>query len=467
MADLFSILSTGAASLAAQRAAAATASNNLENANTPGYARQVAVLTETDPSQTVGGVSLGTGASVQTVQQLRDRFVEAQLPAAYGQASSSSVTADALESVHALDPAATGGLGDAISGFYDAFRQLSQNAGDPSMRQQALAAASSLARSFQATRGGVESARAGLDAQLSADVDEVNTQAATVARLNDEIRAAQASGAQPNDLLDARQKAVDRLEQLTGATPVATANGDVQLALAGGAALVTGDQAATLSAVADPANGGHLALRLAPPGGAPAALPAVGGELGGILSARDGALETAVGQIDQLAWDLGSAVNAVHAAGYGLDGVSGRPLFDLGSGPAGAAASIAVSSAVASNPSALAAASSAATVPGDGAGALALVGTETAALSGGLDAASTLSRITAQFGSAAQSARTIADHDGAMKDQLDQLRQSASGVSIDDELIQMQQAQQAYQAVLKVIQTSNDMFDTLMQIKPT
>ena len=469
MADLFSILSSGSASLAAQRAAAATASNNLENANTPGYARQRAVIEETLPSQSIGSGWVGSGATVQTVQQVRDRFLEAQLPAAYGQASGSSVAADSLEAVHALDPAATGGLGDAISAFYGAFRQLSQNAGDPGLRQQAVAAAGSLARSFQATRGGIEQARSGLDARLSGDVGEVNAQAATVARLNGEIRAARASGGgEPNDLLDARQKAVDRLAELTGATPVASDGGDVALCVAGGAALVSGDRAATLSAVADPANDGHLALRLAPPGGAPAALPAAGGELGGILDARDGALRDGVAAVDQLAWDLGGAVNAVHAAGSGLDGVSGRPLFDLGAPPAGAAgaaARIAVTSAVASDPRALATASSAATLPGDGANALALVGTETSALTGGLDAASTLSQITARFGSATASARTVADHDSAMRDHLDQLRQSASGVSIDDELVAMQQSQRAYEAVMKVIQASSDMFDVLMQLK--
>ena len=53
---------------------------------------------------------------------------------------------------------------------------------------------------------------------------------------------ARASGGAPNDLLDVRQKAVDRLAELTGAVPVPTNTGDVSLFLSGGAALVSGDE---------------------------------------------------------------------------------------------------------------------------------------------------------------------------------------------------------------------------------
>lgn len=469
MSDLLAILTQGAASLAAQRAAAATASHNLQNANTPGYARQRAVLATTLPADRTGSAWIGRGALLQTVSQARDRFLEAQIPAQLGQAARSSSTAAALGSVSALDPAAAGGLQDSLSRFYGALRAAAQSPADSGLRQAAVSASRSLALSFQRTRSGLEAARSGLDAGLAGTVVEVNDLARQVADLNGQIRTARTGGGEPNDLLDARQKAVDRLAELTGVAPVPTSEGDVSLFLPGGSALVSGLQASTLATQADPANDGHLAVRLRGPNGTAQAFTGLGGELGGALDARDGALRSAVAGVDALAWDLAATVNAVHQAGYGLDGTTGDALFDPGATQAGAAARLTVAAALLADPRRLAAAgvatSPSSAAPGDTTNLQALIATERTALSNGLDAFAGLAKLTSDFGAAASSASALADHDLAMKDNLVQLRESVSGVSVDEELIELQKAQKAFEAISKVIQTSSEMFDTLLQLK--
>ena len=462
MADLFRILSTGASSLAAQTAAAATAAHNLQNVNTPGYARQRVTIEATLPAELVGNAYLGRGATLGQVTQARDRFLEAQLPAAFGNSAGSTAASDVLGAVEALDPQATGGLGDAISGFYTALSQLSQNPSDPSLRQAAVGAARSLALSFQATRRGLEDARTGVDQRLVGDVSETNDLASQVASLNGQIRAARAGGAgEPNDLLDARQKAVDRLAELTGATPVPTSEGDVSLFLAGGTPLVTSMKASVLSAQADPANGGHQSVRIETGGVTQGVTP--GGELGGLLSARDGALRSAVSGLDGFAWDLAGAVNAVHQAGVDLDGNPGQALFQVSSA-AGAAGQLAVNAAVVADSDLLATRQ-----PGGGTGdssnALALLATQSAALSGGLDSSATLSQVTSAFGAAARTASASADADAALKGHLVTMRESTSGVSTDDELVEMQKAQRAYEGIARVITVTSSMFDTLLAIK--
>jgi flagellar hook-associated protein 1 FlgK len=469
MSDLLAILSQGAASLAAQQAAAATASHNLQNANTPGYARQRAVLEATLPAEFDGNAWLGRGANLQTVTQARDRFLEAQIPAQLGQSSFSSASSSVLGAVSALDPQAAGGLGSALTGFYGAFRALAQNPSDPGLRQAAVLASRTLALTFQSTRADLEAARAGVDAQLTGSVAEVNGLAKQVADLNGQVRASRALGAEPNDLLDARQKAVDRLAELTGVAPVATSDGDVSLFLPGGSALVSGSQASSLSTLSDPANSGHLAVRLVGPSGGAQATTGLGGELGGALAARDGALQAAVTGVDTLAWDLAGQVNAVHQAGYGLDGSHLDDLFVRGATLAGAASRIAVNAAILADPRRLAAATTATSptsaAPGDATNLQRLIGTESATLSNGLDATAGLAKITSDFGSAAATASALAEHDLGMKDNLVKLRESVSGVSIDEEMIALQQAQRGYQAITRVIQTSSDMFDTLLSLK--
>jgi flagellar hook-associated protein 1 FlgK len=468
MSDLLSIMSAASSSLAAQRAVTATAGHNLDNVNTPGYARQRAELATVLPAEQVNGAYIGRGATMETVSQARDRFLEAQLPAAIGSAAHSAEESAALSSVSALNPSATGGLASSLSSFFTQLRALSQNAGDAGLRLTTVSSAKNLARAFNQTRGALESARSGLDQTISGHLPEVNTLAQNVADLNRQIRAARASGGQPNDLLDARQNALDRLSELTGASQVPSSEG-VNVVLGAGVGLVTGDTAATLAVAPDVANAGHVAVSLTWKGASPTTLAgsAFGGTIGGALSARDGALATAVSQLDTLAYDFASAVNTVHQSGYGLDGGSGRDLFTVGGTSDGAARDIVVSAEVLADPGALAAASSPTSVPGDSQNLLALIATESQALSSGSDAAGTLSAITAGFGAAAQRASAASDQDAAVKKSFTDLRQSVSGVSSDEELIAMQAAQRAYEAIAKVIQTSNEMMQTLLSIKTT
>jgi flagellar hook-associated protein 1 FlgK len=467
--DLLSILSSSGTSLAAHRAAVAVASHNIDNASTPGYARQQADLVAVAAGDAGSGGFIGSGVRLANVTQVRDRFLESQIPASLAGASRSSAEAGALEAVAVLDPQASGGLGDALSNFYSSLRALNQNAGSITLRQAATSSARSLTLAFRQTAGSLEQARSGLDAQIQGRIVDVNQLAQEVAGLNGAIRSARATGAEPNDLLDARQKALDRLAEITGAVPVPDGSGDVSVTLGGGVALVTGTLAGSLETIPDPTNDAHLSIRAVPPGSSsPIAVStgALGGEIGGYLDARDGALATAVGRIDGLAFDLAGAVNVVHQAGFGLDGVTGRTLFDVGTSAAGAATRIAVSAAVANDPRALAAASAASGLPGDATALQAILETERRALGvSGLDPTSTLADLTSQFGGATRSARAIADQDGSLRDHLQTMRQAASGVSLDEELLALQKAQRAYEAVAKVIQTSSEMLKTLMDLR--
>jgi flagellar hook-associated protein 1 FlgK len=474
MADLLSILSGAQSSLAAQRALQATAANNIDNASTPGYARQRVAIDPVVSGDYVRGTYLGGGATAGAVTQARDRFLEAQIPAALGAATSSATESDALAAVHALDPGVAGGVGNALASFYSGLRALAQDPTNSSLRSGALGAAQALAASFQQTRGALEDARGGLDQQLAASAAEANSEAAAVADLNGRIRAASGAGGTPNDLLDLRQKHLDRLAELTGASFYPSSNGDVNVALPGGAALVSGSAAGTLSAVADPANGGHLALQLTMPGaGKPAALAAApGGQLGGTLAARDGAIGAAVQGLDGLAANVAATANAVHAAGTypgAAAGVGGGPLFtpppvDPATGAIDATRYAATMSVAVADASKLATVS-----PSGGAfgnNAQALVATESAAFGNPAQTAeATLAGITSAFGASAERARAVSDQEGALKDHLSTLRESASGVSIDDEMIQLQQVQRGYEAITKVIQVADQMMETLLQLK--
>lgn len=466
MADLLSILANGGSSLAAHQAAVATASHNLQNANTPGYARQRAELAA-NSAVFEGRAYIGRGVALQTVSQARDPFIEKQMPVATAAQARSSAESEALNSITTLDPDGAGSMTEALGDFFSSLRAMSQNPGDFGLRAAVVGSSRALALAFNGASADIETARSGLDAKLSGLVQDANSAASTIADLNRQIRIARSAGAEPNDLLDQRQAAADKLAELTGARPIANGNGDLDFALPGGASLVSGTLSATLSTAPDPTNLGHLALMLNKADGSPAvalSATATGGSLGGVLDARDGALRTALDSLDTLAFDFTNAINAVHTTGFGLDGASGRNLFTPAASASGAASSMAVNPVIQADPTLVGAAASAATVPGDASRLLALIGTESTPMSGGTDAGGTLATIISTFGNSARRAKSTSEQDKALLTNLSTQRESVSGVSIDEEMISLTKSQRAYEAVSKVIVAANDMLDTLMSL---
>jgi flagellar hook-associated protein 1 FlgK len=245
---------------------------------------------------------------------------------------------------------------------------------------------------------------------------------------------------------------------------VAQGDGAVSLVLPGGGSLVSGVLAASVTLEPDATNGGLLRPRLTATDGSSSLVrgDAFSGSMGGTFAARDGAMKKAVDDVDRLAFELAGVLNAAHAGGFGQDGDGGRPLFTVGATSAGAAASLRVALTDASQ---LATAGSPASVPGDPANALALVATQRQALSGGRDVQASLSALTSSFGAESQRAEAFAEQDAAMRDQLLAMRESVSGVSVDEELIELQKAQRAFEAITRVIQIADEMTKTLLAMR--
>jgi flagellar hook-associated protein 1 len=466
--DLIGVIVNAGAGLGVYRAQVATASHNIANANTPGYSRQDAVATETAPAEEVGTNGyIGRGVSLQGVVQNRDPFVEGQINTALNYSSASSAQSDALATITALDPQGEGSVTSALGAFYSALRDLNQNPGDQGLRRAVVESAKTLARSFNTTVNSISNARTGIDQKVGAVVDKVNGLLASVADLNRRIALAINSGRTPNDLLDIRQNSLDELAKMVGARPVPDSHGSVNVVLPGGTCLVSGVVASKLSVQADTSNNNHVDVMFAPQnGGAPVVLKQaeLGGEVGGLISARDNTLGAAESALDSLAYDLSAAINWQHRQGYALDGTDGHDLFVVLSGPTAAARNLAVDPLVDANPSLIAAAGASDGNTGDSTNLQLLIATERQALSNGLNPQESFAKLTSDFGIAVSAVKDNAAFDRNLLNDLTMARESASGVSVDDELIKLTQAQTAYSALSKVITATNSMLDALLEI---
>jgi len=189
-----------------------------------------------------------------------------------------------------------------------------------------------------------------------------------------------------------------------------------------------------------------------------------GGTLGGIKEARDTDLFNVSKQLNQLVFDVATAVNTQHAAGFGADGGTGRNVFDIGAGPTNAARDVRVSVDVFNHPDRVAAASNVFSVPGGSDNAVALSKIFDAPIASGntRTAAQAYGDIVGSVGSMRANSQRDVDTQGAILQQVTAMHQSQSGVSLDEEMVNLTKFQNAYQAASKMIGVADQLMQTLL-----
>jgi flagellar hook-associated protein 1 FlgK len=123
---------------------------------------------------------------------------------------------------------------------------------------------------------------------------------------------------------------------------------------------------------------------------------------------------------------------------------------------------------VLTNPSSVAASSTRTGIPGNNTNLLSLVALQQrrfASLDDGTlnDAYRT---VAAELGVAAQTADRDLQAKEILKDQIETLRAQVSGVSLDEELVNLIKFQRGFEAASRLVRLTDEMFQTLLAIKP-
>jgi len=453
MTDLNQILSIGKSALLAQQRAIQTTSHNIANANTSGYTRQQVNLSTRPPVLTAAGMS-GTGVQIVSTERIFDPYVDAQIVDQNGAVGQWEAMDQTLAQVDIIfNETEGGGLNSAFSAFWGAWQDLANNPGGAAERQALLSQSGILTDNFNQMAEDLNQIQTDLTTQIGLAVGEINDMAQEVADLNDKIFRVELTGQNANDLRDKRQLLLNDLSRSIGVE--VTENGSYAEVSLGGQPLVEHDQAYTLS-FSDPD------FEIDTPGG-PVSVPAGsinGGEVAGWLAARDTVIPQYQTQLDALAAGLIAAMNTQHAAGYGLGDDTGGTNFFSGTG----AADIDLNGAIVADPNLIAAAGDPGGLPGDNQNALAIADLQFAQLLNGgtqtLDEA--YQSLVVEVGSDASQASARLDNETALENHLFNRRQAISGVSIDEETINLLKFEQAYQAASRIITTADEMFATLI-----
>ena len=466
--SLFTGLGIALSGLQAQQTVMAVTAHNIANANNPDYSRQETDLAPNPPysppalHQHNGPLDLGMGVTVRTVNRVASQFLTLQLWNADSGVGATSQQAQTLGQVQSLfNEPSTNGLGSQMDQFWSAWQSLSTDPQSTAARTQVLAAGQSLAGAFNQLDGQLSALQSNLDASVGQQVAQVNQIAGQIAGLNQEIAAATAAGQSPNDLQDAQDKLVGQLATIVPLTAVWQSNGQVTV-VAGNADLVSGDQSLTLAATPDPTNNNYLKLTWSQVG-----LPVTltGGKLGALIALRDQVVTGYRTQLNTLASNLAQQVNALHTAGYDLSGAAGLPFFVPSTGTV-TAANIALNPALSGNPNKVAAASSATSGPGDGSNAQKIADLQNATfMSGGTATPSDYyAALIGQLGSDTSAANSALANQQVLQHSVEQQQQQISGVSLDEEMTHMVQAQNAYAAAAKVTSTIDQMLGDLVSM---
>jgi flagellar hook-associated protein 1 FlgK len=456
MAGLMGSLSIALSGLQAAQEGVNVASNDISNANTPGYARQQVDLSEQTPVA-IGDTLLGTGVAVDKVESLRDNVLELRIADETGQQAQSGAYLTGMNQVQAMFNDAQGtGLQSVISNFFDSFSQLSTDPTNSPLRQGVLTAAQNLASTLNETATNLTQIQGSLDQQVSADVSNVNNITSQIAQLNGQISQAPQGANAAGMLIDQRTYLVQQLSGIVGVSVSNTNNGEISVSTANGVALVAGQQNFALTAQTNSTTG-HQDVYAQ---GSDITSMLSGGDLAGAIQARDGqGIGGILSQLDTLASGIATAVNNQQAQGADLNGKTGSPIFSTPSG-SGYAGTMKV---IMTDPSAIAAASQTGGT-GDNTNALALADLQNQAVVATETPINYYSNFVSGLGNDISGTTAENSSQQLVLQQLQQQRSSVSGVSMDEEAVNLIQFQRAYQASAQVISIVESLSNTAIQM---
>ncbi len=462
MVTINSTLYIGNSALMAQQLAIAVTGQNIANVNTPGYSRQRVNMESTVIPYNQG--TLGTGVNTTGISRIYDQFFNANINNDIQQKGTWEAQSQAFTQIEAIfTETSDNGLSQNMSKFWNAWQDLSSNPSGNVERKALVDQGQAMAANIQENYHALEQIQTDMDGRVTAAVDDINTMATQIGNLNDNIVKMESGGQSANDLRDKRDLLLNQLSEKINFTSSEGSDGRVTVTLGDGNKLVGTPPFGKLSTANNAL--GHPDL-VWDTGGT--ITPIAGntitaGNLNGYLNVRDSLIPGYQADLDSLAQNIISQVNTLHAGGTGLDGSTGVDFFSGTS-----ASTITVNPVVQNNVSKIAAAAGLAPVnliAGDNTQAVAISKLQNTLTMGGTETFDNYyNSLVSNIGTDSSTASTSLAHQTAVVDQMNNMRDSVSGVSIDEEMTNLIQFQHGYSAAAKLIDTVSQMMDTIINM---
>jgi flagellar hook-associated protein 1 FlgK len=455
MSGLYTSLTMAARALSAQQLGLEVTGNNIANVNTAGYARRTIDFAAVKPESSL---SAGNGVEVQGIRSIRDRLLERRVL----EEVPSEGRAQELSEILQVVEAGIGGTGTSIDGrlteMFGSFSRLADAPTSAVARADVLNTAAELTQSFHEMAGRLSEAQRQADSRVRSTVEEINALAEQIQSINHSMGASGPEGRLP--LQDQLANLLRSLNNLANVDVVERSDGGVDITIGSGRALVIGDEIYQLEAVSQPPNG----FAAVEAGGLDITSELRSGRIVGAIEARDVNIPDYLSRLDTIAYELVNQVNTLHQGGFDQLGNTNQNFFTPLGSVTGAARLIEVDPAVQADSRLIAAAG--VNEVGDNTVAKGLANLRDALVLEGNSATlvDSWSHLAFRVGRDTRAAVDGLNAQSDIVEQIDALRDAVSGVSLDEEAVQMIKFQRAYEANARFFSTVDQTLSILFSI---
>ncbi len=436
---------------------------NISNINTPGYTRQRAIF-DSVANMTMGANEAQTGVIIKDIERIFDRFLSAQIARQTQDYSYSNARREELSRVEVIFNNYNEGVGHLMNQFWGSLGELSMNPSSQIERVALLSSAQSLTENIRSIGEQLLGQQDAVNAQVVDLVREANDHINAIADLNEKVMQTRAGQGSVNDLLDKRVTEINKLSELIDFHHMEDIDGAINIFLSDGTSLVLGLDTWNLQLDVDEQNASFYNVSVE--GARAETAPLAAGKIAAMLDIRDsviGGSEGYLQKLDDFVAVFATEFNAIHGVGFDLYQNLGGDFFvhdetlDYSW-----LRTIAVNDHIIADVNRIAAS---ATVNGDGMNALAMDALKDKTVALG-DRQTTLNShyatLVAGIAQDVGDSKRLAEHHLSLSNQLINQREEVSGVSIDEEMLNLVKFQMGYQASARLCSLADEMIQTLL-----
>ena len=319
--DLLNIARTGV--LASQSQLGVT-SNNIANANTAGYHRQVATQSTLE-SQRLGNSFYGTGTYVNDVKRIYNDYAARELRIGQTTLSAAEASYGKLSELDQLFSQIGKVVPQSLNDLFSGLNSVADLPADLGIRSSTLTNAQQVASSLNQMQSYLNGQLDQTNDQITGMTKRINEIGTELAKLNLELMKSPNQDAQ---LLDKQDALVQELSQYAQVNVIPQENGAKSIMLGGSVMLVSGEIAMSMGTQAGNPFPKELQLNSSIGSQSVTVDPSkLGGQLGAMFDYRDQTLIPAGHELDQLALGVADNFNKMQAQGIDLNGQLGANIF--------------------------------------------------------------------------------------------------------------------------------------------
>lgn len=473
MSKIWSMMDIGKRSMANSQTGLQTVSHNIANKSTEGYSRQRVNFQSNVPIGT-GKLRIGSGAKASAVERINNEYLGKQIQKENNQLGYDKARAETMGRVEQVyNEQINKGLNKHMAEFFNSFRELSNNPESLASRTLVKESGEFLARDFQRVDGQLTEIKNDIDYQITTVVAEANSITEEIADLNEKIQKVSISGGMPNDERDRRELLLKELSEKMNIKWAEGDNGAVTVTAGNSAIIVSGYSTRELFVAPVTGEGakreGHLDVYYKPSkDGTPINVTKQlhSGSLGGLLETRDDTILGLQNKLDKLAFGLQQEVNQIHQQGYNRYNQKGVEFFSSLSSQEDAAKKIKIGDGVSSDVGLIASGASP-NSPGDNrvANIISTLQNRRVMEDGTASFDDFYSSTVGEVGIVTNKVNKAYESQSDILKQLNNIRESISGVSLDEETTKMIEFQKSFDASARLIRTADEMMDTVLNLK--